>query len=118
MIDVVKLPDALDMSKIIRKKMTEVYGTCPYCEESLRVNKNREDTGTVKSIKGSGIFRKKYEWERLKFECRNCGMEWMSPEYPIVSNDTDANNAIFHAWQNGKNMEVNTLLLGCLKEQT
>ena len=47
----------------------------------------------------------------MKFNCHKCGMIWASPSYPIVGDDVAANNAIFHAWQEGKNMEVNTLLL-------
>lgn len=126
MINVIKLPKELDIDKRIWNKMLEVYGTCPYCsnntlrEESYHaydreyfnsVVFEEKDAG-VRPIGKTGLFKKKeYKWKKIRFHCYKCGMIWDSPSYPIVGNDVDANNAIFHAWQRGKNMEVNTLLL-------
>lgn len=119
MIDVIKLPNDLSIDNRIKNKIREVYGTCPYCGEDRRVSSSEEqvtDYDSPKKIGGSGLFKKKYHWYKREFECRECGMVWRSPEYPRLGDDTDANNAIFHAWQNGKNMEINTLLLECFKE--
>jgi hypothetical protein len=41
-------------------------------------------------------------------------MTWNSPEYPVLGSDKEANKAIFNAWKDGKNMEVNTLLIGVI----
>lgn len=128
MINVVRLPKELDIDKRIWHKMLEVYGTCPYCanedvreEASYHWTYDRDYNSSVtyeekndgeRSIGKTGLFKKKeYKWKKIRFHCRRCDMVWDSPSYPIVGNDTDANNAIFHAWQRGKNMEVNTLLL-------
>ena len=126
MINVVRLPKELNIDKRIWNKMLEVYGTCPYCSnENLReenpynwdpdyskaVTFEEKDAG-IRPIGKTGLFKKKeYKWKKIRFHCRKCDMVWDSPSYPIVGNDVDANNAIFHAWQRGKNMEVNTLLL-------
>lgn len=124
MINVIKLPEELDIDKRIFNKMLEVYGTCPYCNNNVlrmdgypydrayfeSVIYEEKDDG-VKSIGKTGLFKKEYKWKKIRFHCYKCNMIWDSPSYPIVGNDVDANNAIFHAWQKGKNMEVNTLLL-------
>lgn len=126
MINVVRLPEELDIDKRIWNKMLEVYGTCPYCANENISQKNsyslypdysksvtfEEKNAGIRAIGKTGLFKKKeYQWKRIRFHCRKCDMVWDSPSYPIVGNDVDANNAIFHAWQRGKNMEVNTLLL-------
>lgn len=132
MIEVVKLPDALNVDERFKEKVLGVYGTCPYCGEDrlhhleyYDFRLKRYGTGVshwvvetdAKPIKGNSLFHKKYKWQRMKFHCAACGMEWLSPEYPVVGNDVDANNLIFHAWQSGQNMEINTLLLGVIKQK-
>lgn len=126
MINVIKLPEKLNIDNRIWNKMLEVYGTCPYCNNNtLRkevlhaydseyfesVIYEEKNDGT-RPIGKKGLFKnKEYKWKRIRFHCRKCDMIWDSPSYPIVGNDVAANNAIFHAWQEGRNMEVNTLLL-------
>lgn len=125
MINVVRLPKKLNIDNRIWDKMLEVYGICPYCNNNaLRADSypydhtyfesviyEEKDDG-IRPIGKTGLFKKKeYKWKKIRFHCYKCDMVWDSPSYPIVGNDVDANNAIFHAWQEGKNMEVNTLLL-------
>lgn len=135
MIDIVKLPDDLNIDKRILNKMLEVYGTCPYCLNSTLIEKRGNDDwfsdrdmfgskkkhvsydiefSDTKPLSKKGLFRKTYRWEILKFHCFRCGMTWNSPEYPVLGSDKEANKAIFNAWKDGKNMEVNTLLIGVL----
>lgn len=131
MIKVLNLPEDLNIDKRIEKKMLEVYGTCPYCNNNNLFEGDPDDSSSFYSkyvvyrIYSAGfgpinkktfIYKKKYEHKKMIFHCNKCGMKWESPEYPILGNDTDANTAIFHAWQEGKNMEVNTLLLSVMKE--
>lgn len=143
MIRVTKLPNDMDIDNRIKKKMLEVYGTCPYCNNPIReknVNYNcfsysygyRKDslgrtlnevvdykiTDAGKAYIGgeSKLFNRLYNWKKIAFTCKKCGMEWEGPKYPIVGDDSDANTAIFHAWEQGKDMEVNTLLLSVMKE--
>ena len=117
MINIIRLPKEINIDKRIYNKMLEVYGTCPYC------NKNTSRTyevwaSGIRPIGKNGLFKKKeYEWRKIRFHCCKCDMIWESPSYPVVGNDVDANNAIFHAWQEGKNMEVNTLLLTVINEK-
>lgn len=126
MINVINLPKELNIDNRIWNKMLEVYGTCPYCNNNIlreevyhtydagyyeSVVYETKDVG-IRPIGKTGLFKKKeYKWEKIRFHCRKCDMIWDSPSYPIVGNDVNANNAIFRAWQEGKNMEVNTLLL-------
>lgn len=132
MIKILNLPEDLNIDKRIEKKMLEVYGICPYCNNNHLLEGDPDDSSShfyskyvVYHIYSAGygpidkktfIFKKKYEHKKMIFHCNKCGMKWESPKYPILGNDTDANTAIFHAWQEGKNMEINTLLLTTLKE--
>ena len=134
MIKVLNLPEALDIDKRIEKKMLEVYGTCPYCNNDDLFEGDPDDNNFSSYLfkdsviyhaysvgfgpidKKTFIYKKKYEYKKMIFRCNRCKMKWESPKYPILGNDTDANTAIFHAWQEGKNMEVNTLLLSVMKE--
>jgi len=132
MIKVLNLPEDLDIDKRIEKKMLEVYGTCPYCNNNYLYESDPDDRSShfyskyvVYHVYSAGfdpidkktfIYKKKYEHKKMIFRCNRCKMKWESPKYPILGNDTDANTAIFHAWQEGKNMEVNTLLLSVMKE--
>ena len=138
MIDIVKLPDDLNIDKRILNKMLEVYGTCPYCLNSMLIEKRGSDDwfserdafgnkkkhvsyksefSDIKPLSKTGLFRKTYHWRMLKFHCFRCGMTWNSPEYPVLGDDKAANKAIFNAWKDGKNMEVNTLLIGVIDKE-
>ena len=122
MIDIVKLPDDLNIDKRILNKMLEVYGTCPYCLNNMMIEKcalddwfsERDAFGDkkkhvsyesvfheTKSLSKTGLFRKTYRWEILKFHCFKCGMTWNSPEYPVLGDYIEANKAIFNAWKDG-----------------
>lgn len=140
MIRVTRLPNDMNIDKRINKKMLEVYGTCPYCNNPIKedinyynysfcnmkdsLNRSFEevvdyeikDAGADYIVGKSKIFNHLYNWQKIAFTCNKCGMKWESPKYPLVGDDADANTAIFHAWQNGKDMEVNTLLLSVMKE--
>lgn len=142
MIRVTRLPNDMNIDNRIKKKMLEVYGTCPYCNNTLReeniiydyiygegyrkdslgrtlnevVDYKIEDVGADYISGKSNIFNHLYNWQKIAFTCHKCGMKWEAPKYPIVGGDADANTAIFHAWQDGKDMEVNTLLLSVMKE--
>lgn len=137
MIDIVKLPDDLNIDKRILNKMLEVYGTCPYCLNSDLIERGYNEDWDFKyytfgikkhvSYKSSyvrekplsktGLFKKTYDWRKIMFHCYNCGMTWNSPEYPVLGDDKAANKAIFNAWKDGKNMEVNTLLIGVIDKE-
>lgn len=135
MIDIVKLPDDLNIDKRILNKMLEVYGTCPYCLNSALIERGYSEDWDLKydsfgnkkkhvsyessyicekPLSKTGLFKKTYDWRKIMFHCYNCGMSWGSPEYPVLGDDKAANKAIFNAWKEGKNMEVNTLLIGVL----
>lgn len=133
MIKVLNLPKDLDIDKKIEKKMLEVYGTCPYCNNNYLCEGDPDDisfhylypknvvyhvysVGFYPIDKKTFIYKRKYEHKKMIFHCNKCGMKWESPKYPILGGDTDVNTAIFHAWQDKKNMEVNTLLLSVIKE--
>lgn len=143
MIKVLKLPNDMDIDNRIEKKMLEVYGTCPYCNNPIReenvdyncfsysygyrkdslgrtlnevVDYEIKDVGADYIDGKSKLFNHLYNWQKIVFTCNKCGMKWEGPKYPLVGNDADANTAIFHAWQDGKDMEVNTLLLSVMKE--
>lgn len=145
MIKVTRLPNDMNIDNRIRKKMLEVYGTCPYCNNTLReedvnydyyynhppygyqkdslgrtwkevVDYEIKDAGEAYIGGKSKLFNHLYKWKKIIFTCEKCGMEWEAPKYPLVGDDADANTAIFHAWEQGKDMEVNTLLLSVMKE--
>lgn len=130
MINVLRLPGKLNIDDHMHEKILEVYGTCPYCQSSnlypySSTSYSRIGTVSYQEIKedklrpigGKGLFKRVYNWRHIKFNCHKCGMIWASPSYPVVGDDVDANNAIFHTWQEGKNMEVNTLLLTVINEE-
>lgn len=132
MINVLRLPGKLNIDDHMGEKILEVYGTCPYCQSDNlysyssifnpyskigTVSYQEIKEGKLRPIGGKGLFKKVYNWKHIKFNCHKCGMIWTSPSYPVVGDDIDANNAIFHAWQEGKNMEVNTLLLTVINEK-
>ena len=132
-IKIKKLPDDLNIDNRIDFKMIETYSGCPYCGtvpyEILDDGSMRYHAGTIsrtrkfeenneydepRKISGTGLFAKKYHWRRYLFCCNNCGMEWYSPSFPVgLAEDEKANEMIFKAWLNGKDLEVNTLLLEC-----
>ena len=132
-IKIKKLPDDLNIDNRIDFKMIETYSVCPYCGtvpyEILDDGSMRYHAGTIsrtrkfeenneydepRKISGTGLFAKKYHWRRYLFCCNNCGMEWYSPSFPVgLAEDEKANEMIFKAWLNGKDLEVNTLLLEC-----
>lgn len=122
MIDVIKLPNELDITYRIKRKMLDVYGTCPYClNEELRDYETRYGVSYesikcgIKPIRKGLLKRKECKWERYVFTCHNCGMVWGSPEFPILENDIKLNTAIFNSWKNRQmDMEVKTLLLGVI----
>ena len=143
MIKVLNLPENLNIDKRIEKKMLEVYGTCPYCNNPIReenanyncfsyshgyrkdslgrtlneiVDYKTIDAGADYIGGESKLFNHLYNWRKIAFTCNKCGMKWEGPKYPLVGGDADANTAIFNAWQEGKDMEVNTLLLSVMKE--
>lgn len=86
-----KTPDALDLDAIVREKIGELYGRCPYCRSAnvksdyWRKGKDQEDydgdvlklNGGIPCYKGEG-----YVWVRANFKCRHCGGEWQSDRYP------------------------------------
>lgn len=130
MINVLRLPGKLNIDDHMHEKILEVYGTCSYCQSSnlypyssspyarvgtVSYQEIKEDK--LRPIGGRGLFKRVYNWKHIKFNCHKCGMIWASPSYPVVGDDIDANNAIFHAWQEGRNMEINTLLLTVIDEK-
>lgn len=48
MIDIVKLPDDLNIDKRILNKMLEVYGTCPYCLNSALIERGYSEDWDLK----------------------------------------------------------------------
>ena len=52
MIDIVKLPDALNIDKRILDKMLEVYGTCPYCLNSALMSGYHKDWDSKYDVLG------------------------------------------------------------------
>lgn len=107
--------------------MLEVYATCPYCLNDKLSSVDRviecycDKEVTYKIINygtkpiDKGLFKKEYKWKRYKFWCHKCGMQWVSPEFPIIENDIKLNNAIFRSWKNSRiDAEVQTLLLGVI----
>lgn len=146
MIKVLKLPNDMNIDNRIKKKMLEVYGTCPYCNNPIKENNVNydcfdygygyrkdslgrtlneivdykiEDAGLdyIDIDRKSKFFNRQYNWQKMVFTCMKCGMKWEAPKYPLVGDDSDANTAIFHAWEQGKNMEVNTILLSCMNKK-
>ena len=128
MIEIVKLPDDIDIESRIRRKMLDVYGTCPYCRNSellyeYKYDKESKEDNYVLYLDvycetkpiNKGLFRKRYEWEKYMFSCHRCGMKWNSPEFPVITCDAELNKVVFDAWRNGEDTEVKTLLLGVVK---
>lgn len=88
-----KLPNALDVDKLIRRKVKEVYGRCPYCasrstvSEFCDVDGDGYDFDTTRMTldgRDCDIYGgERFTWARAKFKCRRCGGKWESDYYPI-----------------------------------
>lgn len=86
-----KLPNALDVDKLIRQKVKEVYGCCPYCANHRTVSEFCDVDGddynfdtTRMTLDGRRDYGDElFRWARAKFECRKCGGKWESDYYPI-----------------------------------
>ena len=100
-IKIVKLPDAADPNKIIRKKVDEQNSVCPFCGEKRRENllENKNGVGIRYTLLGYHWYGKHDEmehpflsmfrfWEKDQFWktnlyiCNACGGEWHSEPYP------------------------------------
>lgn len=86
-----KTPDALDLDAIVREKIRELYGRCPYCgsgnvkSDYWRKGKDQEgyDSRFLKLNGGIPYYKREgYVWVRANFKCRSCGGEWQSDRYP------------------------------------
>ena len=89
-----KLPDTLDVDKLIRQKVKEVYGYCPYCASRRTVSRFCDVDGDTydfdtkrMTLDGRGYNDyngdEMFSWARAEFRCRRCGGKWESDYYPI-----------------------------------
>lgn len=158
-IKITKLPNDLNLDRIIKKRMAETYRRCPYCydktfkkhlDEIKPPRNNREtkyteddykraDELSLKDVTGmyhlvrdnfvgapiekpipgykGNLFKKnkKFTWEYIHYKCGNCGIEWDSPEFPVgFSDDPEIINTIFENYNNAKEADINTFLIGCV----
>lgn len=86
-----KTPDALDLDAIVREKIGELYGRCPYCGSGNvksdywhNGKKGDYDVRLLKLDGGMAYYSndEEYVWVRANYKCRDCGGEWQSDRYP------------------------------------
>lgn len=94
-----KLPDSLDVDKMIRERVVEIFGNCPYCGSERTTYDCWDGSGETleyydsmcKTLDGDewehrdadGFYYPKYNWVRMKFRCLKCGGKWESEYYPV-----------------------------------
>ena len=91
---ITKLPDSLDPSTIIKKKIDELNSICPFCgenkkylfmisdrNEGIELIGNRTWFGPQnRSLKS--FFKKWHCWRVDLYRCRTCGAQWETDSYP------------------------------------
>lgn len=89
---ITKLPDDLDVNKILAQKIFEQNGKCPFCGEIDYIIYCSESDYRTYSGKWYRFWEKKHKMKKYKFECGECGGEWESDWFPQdikVINDED-----------------------------
>jgi len=87
---ITKLPDSLDPSTIIKKKIDELNSICPFCGETGNHNLNEGGIarGAYRTWFGKqdhslkSFLKKSHHWRVNLYECYTCGAEWESDPYP------------------------------------
>lgn len=79
---ITKLPDDLDVNKILANKILKLNGNCPFCGEHVGVRYHgigeyRKYSGKWWHLWESAHYMVKYE-----FECCSCGCTWESDWFP------------------------------------
>mgnify|MGYP002623915622 CR=1 FL=1 len=89
---ITKLPNVLDPSLMIQKKMREKFAVCPFCGESRRKDLyGKFGVELINYVPSKGYYgRAKGDWFGPKhlyhidcYRCRTCGAEWESDPYPV-----------------------------------
>lgn len=78
---ITNLPNDLNPNILIRKKIEEEYGQCPFCHSENNRKNNQSDWR--KSLTGSWWqFWKTNYCSKLQFTCCDCGAKWETPWFP------------------------------------
>ena len=79
---ITQLPDALDVNKILDRRIKELNCRCPFCGELDYVYCYSTTEFRNYSGKWYHFWEKKHKMKKHEFECGKCGGEWESDWFP------------------------------------
>ena len=80
--NITKLPDVLDVNKILDRRMKELNYRCPFCGELNDIICYQTTEFRNYSGKWYHFWEKIHYMKKYKYECSRCGGEWESDWFP------------------------------------
>lgn len=102
--------DFRDHNQIMRLKLKEAYGRCPFCGES-KLARTLGDHGVYHQLHYErygkpkplwrNLFANKTQWYFYAFKCNSCGAEWETEEFPEIK-IKGVKSLPMELWENGE----------------